>query len=90
MPQDRLGPFRVGDNQARDFTIDGDGNVTCSTIGPSGAGATDPETALQLRQGYIVLPDCPADTSTMEFGSICRNQATGTILIRDASGVREL
>lgn len=43
-----------------------------------------------IEQNYIILPDCPDDPSTMEFGAMCKNPTTGKINIKDASGLREL
>ena len=40
--------------------------------------------------GSFIVPDCPSDTSSLRFGAICKDQGTGLIKIRDASGVRDL
>lgn len=37
--------------------------------------------------GYIILPACKTDTSTMEFGGMCKNTSTGDILVKTGSGL---
>lgn len=39
---------------------------------------------------YLIVPICPADLSSMEFGGVCKNLSTGAICLRDASGVFNL
>ena len=40
--------------------------------------------------GSFILPDCPADTSGLRFGALCKGVSDGKIKIRDTSGVRDL
>jgi hypothetical protein len=39
---------------------------------------------------YLILPNCPTDTSSLEAGAICWDSATGVNKQRDASGVKDL
>lgn len=36
----------------------------------------------QLCNGYVVPPDCGTDTSTVPFGGMCKDQATGRVRLR--------
>jgi hypothetical protein len=41
----------------------------------------------QTCAGYEVSQDCPTDTSSLPFGGMCKNQATGEVLLKTGSGL---
>ena len=37
--------------------------------------------------GYMVLPRCPSDITSMEFGSVCADESTGEFLSVTGAGL---
>lgn len=40
--------------------------------------------------GYVVLPRCASEPTTMENGSLCQDLTSGRITYRDSTGLRRL